>query len=148
MRRNERWRETLHDLCVAHMKYYAILTKEIYGKKTTSRDCDKTTGARAPPWHLCALWMAYRAVRTVTTLEGLCQLLLTIRRCHNPACERYHHSYRPEEEGRWALPHGEFGLDIITLVGALRYEMHRSVPEIHQALCKRGVVIADRTQTP
>jgi hypothetical protein len=93
------------------------------------------------------LWMAYRSVRTVTTLDGLCQLLLTIRRCHNPTCERYHHPYRPEEEGRWVLPHGEFGLDIIALIGTLRYKMHHSVPEIHQELCKRGIVIAERTVT-
>jgi hypothetical protein len=57
------------------------------------------------------------------------------------------HPYHPEEEGHWALPHGEFGLDIIALIGALRYEMHRSVPEIHQGLCQRGVVIAERTVT-
>jgi hypothetical protein len=93
------------------------------------------------------LWVAYRSVRTITTLDGLCQLLLTIRRCHNPICERYHFPYHPEEEGRWALPHGEFGLDIIALIGTLRYEMHHSVPEIHQELCKRGVVIAERTVT-
>ncbi len=91
--------------------------------------------------------MAYHSTRTITTLDGLCQFLLTIRRCHNPACERYHYPYRPEEEGRWALPHGEFGLDIIALVGTLRYEMHHSVPEIHQELCKRGVIIAERTVT-
>jgi hypothetical protein len=30
--------------------------------------------------------------------------------------------------------HGEFGLDIIALVGVLRYETHHSVPEIHQEL--------------
>jgi hypothetical protein len=77
----------------------------------------------------------------------LCQLFLTIRRCHNPICERYHFPYHPEEEGRWALPHGEFGLDIIAAIGTLRYEMHHSVPEIHQELCKRGVVIAERTVT-
>ncbi len=49
------------------------------------------------------------------------------------------------EEGRWALPHGEFGLDVIALVGGLRYASHRSVPEIHQTLCDRGVQIAERT---
>jgi hypothetical protein len=91
--------------------------------------------------------MAYRAVRTVTTLDGLCQLLLTVRHCHNRACERYRQPCRPEEEGRWALPHGEFGLDIIALIGTQRYERHDSVPEIHQTLCKRGVVIAERTVT-
>src|SRR5258708_29493108 len=93
------------------------------------------------------LWVAYHSVRTITSLDGQWQLLLTIRRCHNPACEQYHHPYHPAEEGHWALPHGEFGLDIIALIGALRYEMHRSVPEIHQGLCQRGVVIAERTVT-
>jgi hypothetical protein len=29
----------------------------------------------------------------------------------------------------------------------LRYERHRSVPEIHQELCQRGVIIAERTVT-
>lgn len=93
------------------------------------------------------LWVAYHSVRTITTLDGLCQLLLTVRRCHNSACPRYHCPYRPEEEGHWALPHGEFGLDIIALIGTLRYKMHHSVPEMHQELCKRGVVIAERTVT-
>jgi len=60
---------------------------------------------------------------------------------------RYRCSYRPEEEGRWALPHGEFGLDVIALVGTLRYTSHRSLPEIHQILCDRGVQIAQRTVT-
>jgi hypothetical protein len=93
------------------------------------------------------LWIAYRSVRTITTLEGVCQLLLTIRRCHNRACSRYRQPYRPEEEGHWALPHGEFGLDIIALIGTLHYERHRSVPEIHEELGKRGIVIAERTIT-
>src|SRR5579859_8003678 len=91
--------------------------------------------------------MAYRSVRTITTLDGWCQLLLTIGRCHNPICPCYRQPYRPEEEGRWALPHGSFGLDVIAFIGTLRYEKHHSVPEIHQALCKRGVVIAERTVT-
>src|SRR5258708_25041066 len=50
------------------------------------------------------LWVASSAVRTVTTLDGLCQLTLTIRRCQNPSCGWYHRSYRPEEEGDPALP--------------------------------------------
>jgi len=41
---------------------------------------------------------------------------------------------RPEEEGRVALPQHEFGLDVIALVGELRYRRHRSVPEIHRDL--------------
>jgi hypothetical protein len=55
--------------------------------------------------------------------------------------------YRPEQGGRWALPHGEFGLDIIALVGTLRYTSHRRIPEIHQALCERGISIVEWTVT-
>lgn len=89
--------------------------------------------------------IAYRTQRTITTLQGICRLTLRVRRCHNPQCPRYHCVYRPEEEGRWALPHGEFGLDVIALVGTLRYTSHRSIPEIYQALRDRGVSIAERT---
>lgn len=93
------------------------------------------------------MWVAYHTQRTVTTLRGMCCLTLCVRRCRNQHCSRYHCPYRPEEEGRWALPHGEFGLDVIALVGSLRYTSHQSIPEIHQALCDRGVQIAERTVT-
>lgn len=91
--------------------------------------------------------VAYRTQRTITTLQGSCRLTLRVRRCRNPACEWYHRALRPEEEGCWALPHGEFGLDVIALIGSLRYASHRSVPGIHQALCDRGLSIAERTVT-
>jgi hypothetical protein len=39
----------------------------------------------------------------------------------------------------------EFGLDVIALIGALRYTHHRSNPEIHRALLTRSVLIAERT---
>jgi hypothetical protein len=68
-------------------------------------------------------------------------------RCPNSACSRYHQPVRPEEEGGWALPHGEFGLDVIALIGALRYREHRSIPEIHTALQDVHVAIAPRTVT-
>src|SRR3712207_2554786 len=94
-----------------------------------------------------SLWNVYQNQRTVTTLDDVCRLTLTVVRCHNPACPRYHQPYRPEEEGAWALPHHEFGLDVIALVGTLRFAQHRSVPEIHQALRDRQVAIAERTVT-
>src|SRR5919199_980170 len=84
---------------------------------------------------------------TTRALDGVVGLTLTIRRCANSACERYHLPYRPEEEGRLALPQSEFGLDLIALVGTLRYHDQRSVPEIHQTLRQRGVVIAQRSVT-
>jgi hypothetical protein len=91
------------------------------------------------------LWVAYHAHRTLMTFRGLVQLTLVVRRCRNAGCEWYHLPYRSEEEGAWALPHGEFGLDIITVIGQLRYGEHRSIPEIHQRLVQRGVSIAERT---
>jgi hypothetical protein len=93
------------------------------------------------------MWVAYHGHRTVVTLEGLCRLRLVIRRCRNRTCPRYHVACRPEEEGRWVLPHGEFGLDLIALIGAWRFTEHRSVLEIHQRLLARGVAIAERTVT-
>lgn len=93
------------------------------------------------------LWVAYHAQRTLMTFRGLVRLRLVVRRCRNRECELYHLPYRAEEEGAWALPHGEFGLDIITVVGQLRYGEHRSIPEIHQRLESRGVSIAQRTVT-
>lgn len=93
------------------------------------------------------LWVAYHRHRTVVTLDGLCRLTLVIRRCHNQQCPHYHRACQPEEEGRWVLPHGEFGLDLIALIGAWRFAEHRSVLEIHQRLLARGVEIAERTVT-
>jgi hypothetical protein len=89
--------------------------------------------------------VAYHNARTVTTLTGVHRLTLRIRRCIRPACPWYHRAYRPEAEGAWALPHGEFGLDVLALVGHLRVAEHRSVPEIHLRLLARGVQLAERT---
>ncbi len=94
------------------------------------------------------LWVAYHNARTVATLSGLVRLRLVIRRCVNPECDLYQRSRRPEQEGAFALPQGEFGLDVIALlVGALRHAEHRSVPEIHRELSGRGVAVSERTAT-
>ncbi|GHO71594.1 hypothetical protein KSC_104860 [Ktedonobacter sp. SOSP1-52] len=45
------------------------------------------------------------------------------------------------------MPHGEFGLDMIALVGTLRYQQQRSIPQIHEELLQRGLVLAQRTVT-
>jgi hypothetical protein len=87
----------------------------------------------------------YHNARTVTTLGGVTRLTLHIRRCHHAACSRYRCPYRPEAEGRLALPHHEFGLDVIALIGTLRHAQHRSVPEIHQELTRRRLPLAERT---
>ena len=93
------------------------------------------------------MWADYDNRRTITTLKGVIRYRLRIRRCADQSCERFHQPYRPEAEGALALPGHEFGLDIVGLIGALRYGEHRSVPEIHQALSRRGVVLCERTVT-
>lgn len=75
------------------------------------------------------------------------QLTLVVRRGHKQDCPLYRSPSRPEEEGAWALPHGEFGLDSITWIGQLRSGEHRRIPAIHQRLVQRGVSSAQRTVT-
>jgi len=91
--------------------------------------------------------MGHHSHRTVTTLQAVTRLTLKVYRCRNQACPRFHQPTRPEEEGGWALPHGEFGLDVIALVGMLRYQQQRSIPQIHEELLRRGLQVAQRTVT-
>jgi hypothetical protein len=89
----------------------------------------------------------YANRRTLHTLAGVTRLNLTIRRCHNPTCGAHKKPYRPEAEGSFALPRHEFGLDVIALIGRLRYAEHRSVPEIRTHLVGRNVSVSERTVT-
>lgn len=95
----------------------------------------------------CHMRADYTNHRTIATLTGVTRLNLTIRRCRNSDCVAYKKPYRPEAEGRFALPRHEFGLEVIALVGQLRYAQHRSVPEIRTQLTDRGIRIAERTVT-
>jgi len=117
-----------------------------------ARPAAGTTQALSPVQQTCwqcggPMWVAYHSRRTVATLDGLVALRLVVRRCQTVGCAAYHRAYRPEAEGRLALPQGEFGLDVIALVGQLRFTECRSVPEIRRALVARGVSVAERTVT-
>src|SRR5262249_27606489 len=111
------------------------ITKDLSPRRTCCPHCGKRMRAD------------YANRRTIATLAGLTRLNLTIRRCHNAACAALRRPYRPEAEGRFALPHHEFGLDVVALVGRLRYAFHRSVPEIRTDLVGRGVAVSERTVT-
>jgi hypothetical protein len=93
------------------------------------------------------LWAAYMTQRSVTTLVGTIRLRLQVRRCRTTSCPRRAVPIRPEQEGRFALPQHEFGLDVIATIGTLRYAQHRSVPEIHAELTRRSVPLCQRTVT-
>ncbi len=118
--------------------------------RTTPRPHPTATQTLTPLIRHCptcgnAMWAAYHNYRTITTLTDVRRLTLKIRRCITPACPQFQQPYRPEAEGRLALPKHEFGLDVIALVGTLRHAQHRSVPEMHQELARRRVTIAPRT---
>ena len=121
--------------------------------RRTPRPQPPTTQTLHPVLRHCPLcgnpmWAAYHNYRPLTTLTGVRRLPLQIRRGITPACPHFQQPSRPEEEGRLALPTHACGLDVIALVGTLRYGQHRRVPESHQELRRRHVVIAPRTVLP
>lgn len=93
------------------------------------------------------MWAEYTARRTIHTRAGVTRLNLTVRRCRTAACAGYKKPYRPETAGAVARPRHEFGLDVIALIGRLRYAEHRSVPEIRAHLVGRQVSVSERTVT-
>jgi hypothetical protein len=109
------------------------------------RTLELTAHTRVCPACGLPLWAANKPRRTATTLDGLILLRLQVRSCRNPDCPRHRVCLRPEQEGRFALPQHEFGLDVIALVGTLRHAEHRSLPEIHAELVRRGVPICPRS---
>jgi hypothetical protein len=118
--------------------------------RTRPRPCSTAAQTLTPVLERCPvcqhrLCADYANRRTVTTLDGVTRLTVRVRRCHNHACSRHRRPYRPEAEPHFALPHHEFGLDVVALVGRLRHAEHRSIPEIHRELTRRGVTIAARS---
>jgi len=109
------------------------------------RALELTTSTRACPACGSPLWAAAKPQRSVITLQGIVRLHLQLRNCRDPDCSRRGVCLRPEQEGRYALPQHESGLDVIATVGRLRHAEHRSVPEIHAELSRRGVAICVRS---
>ena len=89
----------------------------------------------------------YSNSRTTTALAGGARYTSRIGRCRHAPCDLYAVPFRPEAEGRIALPHHAFGLDVIAYVGDRRYAAHRTAPEIHAELTARGVSLSVRTVT-
>src|SRR6266536_2267614 len=89
------------------------------------------------------LFSDYSNFRTLTSLTAVTRYTLRISRCRHQPCDLFRVPFRPEAEGRLALPHHEFTLDVVARVGRLRYTEHRSVPEIHAHLAQLAVALAD-----
>jgi hypothetical protein len=72
--------------------------------------------------------------RTVVTLSEVIHLTHWGYRCPNLGCQAASRLYRSAEADQLALPGFTFGLDIVLLVGSLRFRQHQSVDEVHQEL--------------
>ena len=114
-----------------------------HGKKPAPSSGSLRTQARTSRRSLrvCTqkLWVAYHSPRTVATLSGLVQTQAGCAPLRQSRLRSFTMSPTDrKQEGAFALPQGEFGLDVIALVGALRHAEHRSVPEIHRELSGGG----------
>lgn len=117
--------------------------------RTTPRPPPTTTQTLQPLFRPCpccgnTMGAAYHNYRTSTTLTEVVRLTLQIRRGLTTNCPQFRRPYRPETDGRLALPKHECGLDVVALVGSLRYGQHRSIPDMYQAWVRRRLAIAPR----
>jgi hypothetical protein len=110
-----------------------------------TRQIDLPALTRTCPACRGPLWAAYKTRRTAITLDGSVRLGIQVRRCRNSQCPRLGTPWRSEQESRIILPRHEFGLDVIAAIGRLRHAEHRSLPEIHAELARRGVPISLRS---
>jgi hypothetical protein len=110
----------------------ATLERRLHPEEMTCPECGQV------------MRIGYTSWRKVATLEGMVRLKVSIGRCENQACERYHKPSHPLEEGRLVLPHYEYGLDVLAFVGAQRYRENASAPQIHAVLLARQVQIGQR----
>jgi hypothetical protein len=120
--------------------------------RTTPRPLPTATQTLQPLLRHCptcgeAMWAAYHHYRPLTTLAAVLRLTRQMRRGLNQTCRHFRAPYRPEQEGRFALPKHACGLDVLAFIGQQRSGHHRRVPAIHQALVERGVAVAPRTGT-
>jgi hypothetical protein len=120
--------------------------------RTTPRPTPTVPQTLLPMAHHCPccgapMWAASHNDRTRTTLEAVLRLPLQRRRGLNGNCPQLRTPYRPEAEGRLALPTHACGLDVLACVGPPRSAQHRSIPAIPHALVDQGVAVAQRTVT-
>jgi len=97
------------------------------------------------PLCYCEATADYGNPRTIITMKGTFHLSLQIRICHNPDCKQYAKPYRPEMEGRLALPYAKYGLDVLAWVGGLHRFRKLNTTQIHRYLHDCDIPISQRT---
>ncbi len=73
--------------------------------------------------------------RPIITLKQVMRVVHCGYRCPQPECPGRTRLYRSAQADALALSGFTFGLEIVLLVGQLRLREHKTVDEIHQALC-------------
>jgi hypothetical protein len=93
-----------------------------------------------------ALRHGYRSDRHVAFLANRREILYSVLRCPNPACDGSDNRYIPQALHIGMLPKYEYGLDVIAFIGHERLRRHLKFADIGHALRHdHGVPIADRT---
>lgn len=87
--------------------------------------------------------------KTVIGMAEIAKITNWGYRCVNRAtdCPKPDHVYRSAMADGLALKGYNYGLDVVVFVGQQRFDEHRTVGEIHQALQKQEVPISERRVT-
>lgn len=87
--------------------------------------------------------------KTIIVLGEIAQVTNWGYRCVNrdTMCPKPKQVYRSALADGFALKGYNYGLDVIVFVGQQRFDEHRTVGEIHQALHEQGVPISERRVT-
>lgn len=82
--------------------------------------------------------------KVVSTLTGVKKIINMGYRCGNAKCDFSHVVYRSAEAESLSMKHTTYGMDVIALVGHLRFKEHKTRTEIALELNQRGIKTTDR----
>lgn len=82
--------------------------------------------------------------KTVTALESVYQIVNMGYRCNNHQCSKSGTVYRSAEAENMSMKYLTFGMDVLALVGQLRFKEHKTIGEIAHELEQRGVITTER----
>ena len=84
----------------------------------------------------------YHKERWIVQLGQKLHVISHFLECHTRGCRLREAVYRPEGEDILALRGYTFGIDVIALIGELRYSRNLSIPEIHHQLHQEELSIS------
>jgi len=83
--------------------------------------------------------------KTVTTLNGVFKIVNMGYRCSNGLCSNRETVYRSAEAESYSMKYLTFGLDVLALVGQLRFREQKHRSEIAEELLHHGIKTSERT---